>query len=209
MQTVHQCTTLSGYIFAINACIDNRKKTLLNSNISSTCLHSMVIFSTLTAKIVGEFWAFQQISTVFTSWLHYCTDVAKWRSTNFAQCLAISWAGTLYILFQGLLPPNGILPGAKFTWVQVFLHSSFLLYWQCYCTALKQWPSAKLCGLIQGMELQDFCSSSFSTEGATYITRVATTLGIGPHSSFLYSYKLLLPPPHHNRFMALFPGPPG
>jgi len=34
---------------------------------------------------------------------------------NFAQCLAISWAGTLYIHFRGLLPPDGILPDAKFT----------------------------------------------------------------------------------------------
>jgi len=34
-------TTLSGYIFATKACIDNRKKNLLNSNISSTCPHNM------------------------------------------------------------------------------------------------------------------------------------------------------------------------
>jgi len=34
---------------------------------------------------------------------------------NFARCLAVSWAGTLYIHFWGLLPCNGILPGAKFT----------------------------------------------------------------------------------------------
>jgi len=34
---------------------------------------------------------------------------------NFAACLAVSWAGTLYIHFPGLLPPNGILLGAKFT----------------------------------------------------------------------------------------------
>ena len=34
---------------------------------------------------------------------------------NFARCLAVSWAGTLYIHFWELLPPNGILPGAKFT----------------------------------------------------------------------------------------------
>ena len=31
---------------------------------------------------------------------------------NFARCLAISWAGRLYVHFQGLLPPDGILPGA-------------------------------------------------------------------------------------------------
>jgi len=34
---------------------------------------------------------------------------------NFARSLAISWAGTLYIHFRGLLPPDGILPGAKLT----------------------------------------------------------------------------------------------
>ena len=37
----HRRTTLSGCIFATKACIDNRKKNLLNSNISSTCPHSM------------------------------------------------------------------------------------------------------------------------------------------------------------------------
>jgi len=107
---------------------------------------------------------------------------------------------------------RGSCPLMEFCQVQNSLESKsscILLFWQHYCTALKQWPSAKLCGLIQGMELRNFCSSSFSTEGATYIPRVATTLGIGPHSSFLYSYKLLLPPSHHNRFTALFPGPPG
>jgi len=31
-----------GYIFATKACIDNRKKNLLSSNISSTCPHNMV-----------------------------------------------------------------------------------------------------------------------------------------------------------------------
>ena len=34
---------------------------------------------------------------------------------NFARCLAVFWAGTLYIHFWGLLPPSGILPRQKFT----------------------------------------------------------------------------------------------
>jgi len=34
---------------------------------------------------------------------------------NFARCLAVSWPGTLYINFRDLLPPDGILPRAKFT----------------------------------------------------------------------------------------------
>jgi len=34
---------------------------------------------------------------------------------NFVRCLAVSCNGTLYIHFRGLLPREGILPGAKFT----------------------------------------------------------------------------------------------
>ena len=34
---------------------------------------------------------------------------------NFAWCLAVSCACTSYIHFRGLLPPDGILPRAKFT----------------------------------------------------------------------------------------------
>jgi len=34
---------------------------------------------------------------------------------NFARCLAVTWAGRLFVHFRRLLPRNGILPGAKFT----------------------------------------------------------------------------------------------
>ena len=34
---------------------------------------------------------------------------------NFARCLAVSLTGALYMHFRGLLPPDGILPGANFT----------------------------------------------------------------------------------------------
>jgi len=38
-----------------------------------------------------------------------------------------------------------------------FTYKSFvLLYWQHYCTALEQRASAKLCCLVQGMELRNF-----------------------------------------------------
>jgi len=43
-----QCTTLSGYIFATEERIDNRKS-LLSSNIPFTCLHNMVKIGPLTA----------------------------------------------------------------------------------------------------------------------------------------------------------------
>ena len=47
----HHCTTLLGYIFTTKARIDNRKKNLLNSNVSPTCPHNMVNFSPLAAEI--------------------------------------------------------------------------------------------------------------------------------------------------------------
>jgi len=52
----HHRTTLSGYIFATKACIDNRKKNLLSSSISSTRPHSMVKFGALAAEIGPVVW---------------------------------------------------------------------------------------------------------------------------------------------------------
>jgi len=52
----HHRTTLSGYIFATKACIDNRKKNLLSSNMSSTCPHNMVNFGPLAAEIDPVVW---------------------------------------------------------------------------------------------------------------------------------------------------------
>jgi len=62
--------------------------------------------------------------------------------------------------------------------------SCVLLYWQRYCTTLEQWASAKFCGVVQEMELWNFCSLSCTTEGATCILMAAITLGLGPHSSW-------------------------
>jgi len=48
--SAHHRTTLSGYIFATEVHIDNRKN-LLNSNISSICRYNMVNFGPLIAEI--------------------------------------------------------------------------------------------------------------------------------------------------------------
>jgi len=112
---VHHYTTLSGYIFATKAYIDDRKKNLLNSNISSTCSHSMVNFGPLgwdQFTSLGHHNKFHWVSG-----LDFVTSLTSFigGQPHFAWCLSVSWAGTLYIHFLGLLPPNGILPGAKFT----------------------------------------------------------------------------------------------
>jgi len=51
----HHPTTSSGYIFAAEACVDNRKK-LLSSNISSSCSHNMVNLGPLAAEICCRVW---------------------------------------------------------------------------------------------------------------------------------------------------------
>jgi len=51
-------------------------------------------------------------------------------------------------IFGGSCPLTEFCPPSK---------SCIRLYWQPYCTALQQRVSAILCGVIQGMELRNFC----------------------------------------------------
>jgi len=69
--SVHHHTTLSGYIFTNKARIDNRKKNLLSTNISSTCPHNMANFGPLAAEIGPVVWGTLQISMGFASWQRY------------------------------------------------------------------------------------------------------------------------------------------
>ena len=91
-------------------------KNLLNSNMSSTCLHNMANFGPLMGEIGSGVWGipgkFRRVSC-----LAFATAVTSLNGgqPKFARCLAISWAGALYIHFRGLLPPSRILPSAKFT----------------------------------------------------------------------------------------------
>jgi len=54
--SAHHRTTLSGYIFANKARIDNQKKNVISSNISPTCPCNMVNFGPLAAEIVSLIW---------------------------------------------------------------------------------------------------------------------------------------------------------
>jgi len=53
---------------------------------------------------------------------------------NFAWCLVISWAGTLYIHFWGFCPWQNF---ARYK-IDFTSKSCVLLHWQRYCTALQQ-----------------------------------------------------------------------
>jgi len=65
--SAHHRATLSGYIFATKAHIDNRKN-LLSSNISSTCPRNMVNFGPLAAEVGPVVWGTQ--FRVFAALLH-------------------------------------------------------------------------------------------------------------------------------------------
>jgi len=52
----HHRTTLSGYVFATMAHIDNRKNNLLSSNMSSRCPHNMLNFGPLADEIGLQVW---------------------------------------------------------------------------------------------------------------------------------------------------------
>jgi len=134
------------------------EKNLLNSNISSTCSHTMVNFGPLAAEISWEFGAPQRISTGFVSWFCYCSDVIHQRPTKlctmFGSLLGWYTVYTLYIL--------AFAPWRNFATCKIhFASKSYvLLYWQRYCMALEQWASAKL--------YKEWNYGTFA-EGATYI----------------------------------------
>jgi len=96
------------------------------------------------------------ISMGFTSCLPYCSDIVHRRPN---QTLHDVWPS------PGLVHYIYTFSGAFAPWLNFArckLHfaskSCVLLYWdwQHYCTALDQWASAKLCGVVQGMELRNF-----------------------------------------------------
>jgi len=96
--------------------ISTIRKTSLNGNISSICLHNMVNFGPVTAEIRWRVWG---TSANFNGFRVLASLLQRRRSPEANQTLqnVLPSPGlvTLYILFQGLLPPDGIVPAAKFT----------------------------------------------------------------------------------------------
>jgi len=111
--SAHHRTTLSGFIFARKACNDNRKKNLLDSNISSTCSNYMANFGPLTAEICSLIWGTPAN-----------IDFASHRRptklcTMFDRLVGWYTIYTYTYIFSGALAPHIILPGAKSLCVQV------------------------------------------------------------------------------------------
>jgi len=98
-------TTLSGWIFATKARINNRKKNLLSHNISSTCAHNMVNFSPLAAEIDWRVWG---TPANFNGFRVLASLLQQCHSTEASQTLHDVW------LCPGLVEYLYTI-GAKFT----------------------------------------------------------------------------------------------
>jgi len=147
--SAHHRTTLSGYIFTTKACIDNQKnfvkqQYLLHNVISPQYGKLWPANSWDRFGSLGHSSKFQRLSRLG---LVTAPTSLTGGQPNLARFLAVSWAGTPYIHFRGLLPLDGILPRAKFT-----LRPSVAFSYIGSVTA----ESAKRCGVVQGMELRNF-----------------------------------------------------
>jgi len=77
------------------------EKKMSNSNISSACPHNMVNFGPLAAETCWRVWG---TPANFKGFCVVASLLQRRRSPEANQCLAVSWAGTLYIHFWELLP---------------------------------------------------------------------------------------------------------
>ena len=120
--SAHRRITLSGCVFATEACIDNQKKNLLNSNISWTCPHYMVNFGPLTSEIG---WHPQQIQRV--SRLRFVTAPTEVNQTLQMFGRLMGWY-TVYTFW-------GSCPWRNFARCKIHFafESCVLLYWHRYC----------------------------------------------------------------------------
>jgi len=84
---VHHRTTLSGYVFATKARIDNRKN-ILSINISPTCVHNMVNFGKPAAEIGPVVWG---TPSNFNRFRVLASLLQRHRSTEANQTLRDVW----------------------------------------------------------------------------------------------------------------------
>jgi len=115
---------------------------------------------------------------------------------NFARCLDVICAGTLYniiIHFRGLLPPDGILPDAKFTLVQVL--RSLILAALLHGTPAAGDSQSLRCGTRNGISgLSQRVPPTFGWASIT----------LGPHSSYSLQFIWwMLTPLRPNRCVPL------
>jgi len=140
------------------------RKKFVNSNISSRCPHNMSNFSLLTAEIGWRVWG---PPANFNGFRVLALLLQRRRSPEANQTLHDVWPspGLVHSVYisRGLLPPDGILPGAKFT-----LRPSLALSYIVSITARHSTSGRQRNFAAYGTRNGITELSSFA-EGATYI----------------------------------------
>ena len=105
LPSAHHRTTLLGYTFATEACIDNQRKKLVKQQY---LLHMSLQYGELCPThgwdLLASLWhpiKFQQVSRF--GFVTAPTSLSGGQP-KFKRCLDVYWAGTLYIHLWGLLP---------------------------------------------------------------------------------------------------------
>jgi len=153
---IHHVGTIAQLCWAVSSQLRHLStigKKLLNSNISA-CPYSMANFGPLTAVIGSEV---SGAPANLNGFRVLASLLQRHRSPETNQTLHDVWPSpglVRYVyIFGGSFPPWWNFSRCK---IHFTSKSSVLLYWQRYCTALQQRASAKLCGVVQGMELRNF-----------------------------------------------------
>jgi len=132
---------------------------LLNSNMSCTCFHNKANFDTLKAEIGSAVWG---TSANFNGFHVLPASLQRCRSPEANQTLHDVWPSpglVHYIHFEGLLPPDRIFPGAKFT-----LRPSLVFSYTCGVTA-RHSSSGRQTNFVASYKKLNY--GTFA-EGATY-----------------------------------------
>jgi len=174
----HHDTNLLGCIFVTKACIDNQKE-LLNNIPAHVPRYGEL-------RLTNGWDRFTNLGHPNTIWRTYLNGFRvlpsllqrrRSREANqIARCLAVSSSGTLYIHIRGLLFPDGILPGAKFT-----LHPSLALSYISSVTARHSRSGRQPVSALWHKEWNYVTSA----EGATYIRLVSTKFSRPRHELML------------------------
>jgi len=152
----HHRTTLLGCIFTTKACIDNQKK---NKLIKQQYFLQMS-------------WQYGELRPIsgwdrFTSLGHpanfnrlrvLASLLQRRRSKEANQTLHDLWSSPELVHYIYIFGGFCFAPWQNFATSKIHFASKscVLVYWHRYCTAFQQRASAKLCGVVQGMELRKF-----------------------------------------------------
>jgi len=163
-------TTTSSYIFTTKACIDKQKKIVKQQYL----LHLSSQYGELWPTTAESSWWVWGTPAKFNRFHVLSSLLHQHCSAEVNQTLHGVWLSPRLVHYIYIFGSS--CPQRNFTRCKIhFASKSCILFWQHYCTALKQWASAKRCGVEQRV--------------LPIFIRAVITLGISPHSCYHCSFN--------------------